>query len=253
MINFGYIKDTFNNILSESVLTKNAEGKKLFTKYLQTLKENESLKQEYLIFKNLTHKKFNNEIDAKDYIKENIKLLKLNNPSKGIKKLISILGERKITTENREIYNHIDFLRNTKTSPTTIEKIQKSINFIKNNMLKEEVEVKSEFEGVDVPPSVLTKMAVNRFNLRYEDISESEKEIIKTVLNGNDVEKKNIHSDLKNECIDIIDKRLDENSDLDLKDKLLKVKDKLLRMSYNDESFPTDINNIYNLKTSVSE
>ena len=44
-----------------------------------------------------------------------------------------------------------------------------------------------------------------------------------------------------------------ENSDLDLKDKLLKVKDKLLRMSYNDESSPTDRNNIYNLKTSVSE
>ena len=120
-------------------------------------------------------------------------------------------------------------------------------------MLKEEVEIKSEFESVDVPPSVLTKMAVSRFNLRYEDISESEKEIIKTVLNGNGEEKKNIHNDLKNECIDIIDKRLDENSDLDLKDKLLKVKDKLLRMSYNDESFPTDINNIYNLKTSVSE
>ena len=38
MINFGYIKDTFNNILSESILNKNEEGKKLFKKYIQGTK-----------------------------------------------------------------------------------------------------------------------------------------------------------------------------------------------------------------------
>jgi len=253
MNNFGNLKDTFNNILSESVLTKNDEGKKLFTKYVQTLKEDDNLKKEYLIFKNLTHKKFTSEIDAKDYIKENIKLLKNNNPSKGIKKLLTILGKKEITTENREIYNHIEVLRNTHPSATTIDKLQESLNYITKNMLKEEEVVENEFDTVDVPPSVLTKMAVNRFNLKYEDISESEREIIKTVLNGNGEEKEKVYDTLKNECVDTIDKRLEENTDIDLKDKLLRVKDKLLRMSYNEESYPTDIDSIYNLKTSVIE
>ena len=103
MSNFGYIKDTFNNILSESLLNKNDEGKKLFTKYVQTLKEDTNLKNEYLIFKNLTTKKFDNSSDAKDYIKENIEILKTINSTKGIKKLTSLLGDTELVKENEEI------------------------------------------------------------------------------------------------------------------------------------------------------
>lgn len=253
MTNFGHIKDTFNNILSESILYKNNEGKKLFKKYIQVLKEDSNLKKEYLIYKNLTTKKFSNESDAKDYIKENISLLKSNNPSKGLKKLNTILGNKELVNENEEIYNHINILRNTKKTPNNLDKIQESLNFFKNRMLKEEEVVESEYDTTGVPPSILTKLAVNKFNSKYENISEEEKNIIKNILNGNDVDKKETYTTLKNECIDIIDNRLNENSDLDLKDKLLKVKDKLLRMSFNKETFPTDINSIYNLKYSVTE
>jgi len=253
MTNFGYIKDTFNNILSESILTKNEEGKKLFKKYVQTLKEDSKLKREYLIYKNLTTKKFTNESDAKDYIKENISLLKSNNPSKGLKKLNTILGDKELVNENEEIYNHINILRNTKKTPNNLEKIQESLNFFKERMLKEEIVVESEYDTTGVPPSILTKLAVNKFNNKYENITEEEKNIIKNILNGNDEDKEETYTNLKNECIDIIDNRLTENSDLDLKDKLLKVKDKLLRMSFSKETFPTDIDSIYNLKNSVIE
>lgn len=253
MINFGHIKDTFHNILSESILTKNSEGKKIFKEYIKVLKEDSNLKREYLIYKNLTTKKFNSESDAKDYIKENINLLKSNNPSKGLKKLNTILGSRDIIKENEEIYSHINTLRNTKKTPNSLEKIQKSINFFKERMLKEEIVVETEYETTGVPPSILTKLAVNKFNSKYENITEEEKNIIKNVLNGNDGDKKETYINLKNECVDIIDSRLNENSDLDLKDKLLKVKDKLLRMTFNKETFPTDIDNIYNLKNSVTE
>ena len=43
MNTFGYIKDTFNNILTVSLLKKDKEGKQLFSKYLKILKENEDL------------------------------------------------------------------------------------------------------------------------------------------------------------------------------------------------------------------
>ena len=253
MNNFGNIKDTFNNILTESVLLKDDEGKKLFSSYIKILKEDTNLKQEYLILKNLTTQKFDNEVDAKDFIKENIKLLKNTNTNKGIKKLITLLGEKEITTENSQVYEHINNLRNSEYTPTNLVSIQESINYIAEKMLKEEEIVENEFESVDVPPSVLTKMAVNRFNLKYEDISEIKKEILKSILNGKEEEKENMYSQLKNECLEIIDKRLDENTDIDVKDKLLRVKDKLLRMSYNEDNYPTDIDSIYNLKTSVTE
>ena len=71
MKNFGNIKDTFNSILAESIIKKNEEGKKLFNVYLKTLKENEELRKQYLIYKNLSTKSFDDAADAKDYIKEN--------------------------------------------------------------------------------------------------------------------------------------------------------------------------------------
>ena len=95
-------------------------------------------------------------------------------------------------------------------------------------------------------------MATNRFNLKYADINESEKEIIKTILNGNEEDKKNVYETLKNECIDIIDNRLTEEIDLGLKDKILKVKDKLLRMTYNPDEYVKDIDRVYELKKSVA-
>ena len=64
MNNFGNIKDTFNNILSNALLSKDKKGKELFSKYLQTLKEDNNLRNEYLIYKNLTSVKFNNGTDA---------------------------------------------------------------------------------------------------------------------------------------------------------------------------------------------
>ena len=63
----------------------------------------------------------------------------------------------------------------------------------------------------------------NKFNEKYSEISESEKKIIKSVLNG---DKEKTFNTLIRECIDSVDKKLNESSDFEIKDKLLKVKDK---------------------------
>ena len=256
MENFGTIKDTFNNILAEAIIKKNNKGKKLFTSYLKLLKEDETLKTQYFIYKNLDTKKFIKDVDAKFYIKENILLLKeldKEKINKGNKKLLSLLKNKEIVKENAELYTHIDNLVNTKKTASSLDKLQKSITYIKDNMLKEEkVNEEPEYEKIDLPPSVLTKMAVNRFNLKYDDVNEEEKNIIKAVLNGTDKNKKEVYNTLKIECIDLIDNKLNEEIDLELKDKMLKVKDKLLRMSYNPDEYVKDIDKVYELKKSVA-
>ncbi len=256
MKNFGNIQDTFNKILTESIIKKDDKGKKLFSNYLKQLKEDKILKTQYLIYKNLKSKKFTNESDAKYYIKENIILLKELNKkeiNKSNKKLISLLKDKEIVKENSELYEHIDVLVNCKTTVSTLNKIENSINFIKDRMIEEKEDIEeSQYELVNLPPSVLTKMVVSRFNLKYSDISEDEKNIIKSVLNGTEENKKNVYENLKTECIDLIDNKLNENTDLDLKDKILKVKDKLLRMSYNPNEYVGNINKVYQLKQSVA-
>ena len=255
MSNFGNIKDTFKNLVIESTIKKDIKGKKLFSKFLKTIKENETLKNQYLIYSNLQNTKFDDKTEAIDFVKENISLLKgLNEEhiNKGNEFFLKILKGNEIVKENQEFYNKITYLVNTKKTPSNIKKINETINFIVNPMLEKEVTTEEVVtESVDLPPSVLTKLAVNKFNSRYSNISESEKEIIKTVLNGSNEDKEETFNKLKRECIDTINNKLNKSSDLDLKDKLLKVKDKLLNTDFSLDNFKTDIGKIYDLNESI--
>jgi hypothetical protein len=255
MENFGNIKDTFTDIVIESVFKKNDSGKKLFSKFIKLIKENDSLGDQYLIYKNLQSKKFNDSSEAKDFIKENISLLKSLDKKeleKGNEKLFKLLKGKSIVKENSEFYNHIKLLAETKKTPKNIEKINDSINHIKGLMLEKELVDETDEIVSELPPSVLTQISVNKFNSKYANVSESEKEIIKTILNGDDKTKEDTYKTLKRECIDIIDNNLTESSDIDIKDKLLRVKDKLLNMNFNKENFVSDINKVYDLKQSIS-
>ena len=240
MINFGNIKDTFKNLVIESTIRKDNKGKKLFSKFLKTIKENQTLKDQYLIYSNLQNTKLNDGVEARGFVKENIELLKTLNEShikKGNEFFLKLLKGNKIVKENQEFYNKVSYLVNTEKTPSNIKKINESINYIVRLMLEKEEVEEVVTESIDLPPSVLTKLAVNKFNSKYSDITESEKEIIKTVLNGSNEDKEETFNKLKRECIDTIDNKLNESSDLDLKDKLLKVKDKLLNTNFSLDNF----------------
>ena len=254
MNNFGNIKDTFKNLVIESVIKKNDKGKKLFSKFLKTIKENKTLKDQYLIYNNLQNSKFDDPVQAREFVKENISLLKGLNKShiaKGNNFFLKLLKGNTLIKENNSFYKDVLFLVESKKTPSNIKKINESINNIVRVMLEKENVDNIVTESIDLPPSVLTKLAVNKFNSRYSNISESEKEIIKTVLNGSNEDKENIFKKLKRECIDTIDNKLNENSDLDLKDKLLKVKDKLLNTNFSLDNFNSDISKIYDLNESI--
>lgn len=254
MNNFGNIKDTFKNLVIESVIKKNDKGKKLFSKFLKTIKENKTLKDQYLIYSNLQNTKFDDSVEAREFVKENISLLKKLNKehiTKGNDFLLKLLKGNEIIKENDSFYKDILFLVESEITPFNVKKVNESINNIIKVMLEKDETEEVVTESIDLPPSVLTKLAVNKFNSKFSDITETEKEIIKTVLNGSNENKEETFNKLKRECIDTIDNKLNESSDLDLKDKLLKVKDKLLNTNFSLDNFNTDISKIYDLNESI--
>ena len=254
MNNFGNIKDTFKSLVVESMIRKDDKGKKLFSKFLKTIKENKTLKDQYLIYSNLQNTKFDDSIEAREYVKENISLLKTLNEThinKGNEFFLKLLKGNKIVKENDSFYKDVLYLVNTEKTPSNINKINESINNIIKVMLEKEETEEVVTESIDLPPSVLTKLAVNKFNSKYSDITETEKEIIKTVLNGSNENKEETFNKLKRECIDTIDNKLNENSDLDLKDKLLKVKDKLLNTNFSIDNLNNNVVKLHNLKISL--
>ena len=74
MQNFGKIKEKYNQLLSEG-LKSNNKNKSLFKRYIKTLKENNALKTQFLVYSNIENKVEPNEFRANQYLKENIDLL----------------------------------------------------------------------------------------------------------------------------------------------------------------------------------
>ncbi len=254
MENFGNIKDTFKNLMVESILSKNDEGKKLFNNFLKTINKNKVLKEQYLVYSNLQNKKFDDVNEAKEYIKENISILKSLNKKnilEGNQYFIKLLKGKNISKENNSLYSDIEFLVSSNKSASNIDKIQESINNITKRMLEKEESENVTTESINLPPSVLSNLLITKFNSKYSDINESDKEIIKTVLNGKEEDKKSLFETLKRDCISTIDNKLNESSDLELKDKLLKVKDKLLNTNFDSKDINNQIIKIHNLKESI--
>ena len=52
-MNFGQIKDVYNELLAESISTGNKNKKGLFKGYIKALKENEILKSQFFIYSNI--------------------------------------------------------------------------------------------------------------------------------------------------------------------------------------------------------
>ena len=186
MKNFGELKNRFNEILAESVIKKDEAGKKTFGKYIKMLKENEILKTQYHIFDNIENKYFEDKSDAKDYIKENISLLSKYSRKQIVEANSKLAGmisfEDGEDYEGKELHDNITNLIFTDKKAETLDSITESINLLRNHMTTQRIDESELTEKIDLPPSVISKMVVNRFNTKYENISEGEKKILKSII-----------------------------------------------------------------------
>ena len=92
---------------------------------------------------------------------------------------------------------------------------------------------------------------VDKYNEKYSDLDESDKEILKALIDSDDVKKKEVYSKTLRECIDLINEKLKESS-LDAKDKLLQVKDKLLNDKQEvNEDYTKNISKLVELRNNL--
>lgn len=267
MKNFGKIKNAVHNILTDSVLKEDKGGNKNIKSYLNEMKKNDVLRREYLVYQNIEEANIADRTEAFDYIKENLSLLDGIDPK-------SILNEnikftRKLNEDiNKELKDHIEYkdgnntkdlheniteLVHLKKTPANLNKrtelIGEIADHVQNNG-KEDIKESIKFtENKDMSADVLIKFAVDKFNKKYKDLNESEKKIVRSIINNNDEEKKNVFEETKKDCLREVDDLLEENDDsLEAKHKLLKTKEKLIDMEYDPDKFSKDMNKMLTLK-----
>jgi hypothetical protein len=252
MQNFGKIKNAFNGLLVESFVGDKESNKNLFKTYIKTIRENEALKTQFLVYNNIENKIEENEFKANLFLQENIALLnkfskkELLEANQKLAKAISIEDE---TYEKQELHENLSELiflkKSSKNIDAIVEATSKIIIHMKNNKLKL---VK---EAIELPNSMLSTIMVEKYNERYSTLDESEKEILKVLIESTDEQKHEVYKKTLKECVELINENLKE-ADLDAKDKLLQVKEKLLNDTIEvNENFFKNISKLVDLKSSL--
>ena len=252
MQNFGKIKNAFNGILVESFVGDKESNKNIFKTYIKTIRENEALKTQFLVYNNIENKIEENEFKANLFLQENIALLNkfskkdLLEANMKLAKSISIEDESYEKQELHENLSELIFLKKTsKNIDAIVEATSKIIIHMKNNKLKL---VK---EAIELPNSMLSTIMVEKYNERYSTLDENEKEILKVLIESTDEQKQQVYKKTLKECIDLINENLKE-ADLNAKDKLLQVKEKLLNDTIEvNENFFKNISKLVELKSSL--
>lgn len=254
MQNFGKINETFKDILIDSIISKGKKGKKIFNSYVKALKENKTLATQYEIYNLIESKSITDRLKSSDFLSEAISILKGLGKDKIISengKLIKYLTKKgyKFTTNdyiNKELHENIEILIMKEKTVKNLNKILESKSFIKDR-LNSNVELVNEGKIETFPNSVVGPIMVEKFNSKYDNLTEIEKLVIESVIKGSEVEREELYTNTILECVDLVNEQLSECS-IDEKDKLLQVKDKLLRFKYNEDNYITEISNIVGLK-----
>lgn len=257
MKNFGTIKTIYNDMLSEAISNKDVKRKKIFKTYIKKLKENEVLRTQFLIYKNIENKIEENETRIIEYIKENISLMdKFSKKQilKSNKDLVKGMVLKLETYKNDEVINklheNISYLIHTEKTAKTIDTIFESISnvsdYIKSNTKKKIT------ESLGVSNEILTSIVVDKYNEKYKELSEGSKKLINTILESTHQDKIEYFNTTIKDCLTIVNEQI-ANADLSLKESLLSVKENLLNRVFNEGTFEVDILKMFQLKKDLNE
>jgi len=259
-MNFGTVKNIFVEKLIESHISGEKTGKNLYKKFLKTLNESETLKTAFVVYKNIESNTISDKFEANHYLKENLSLINNFTGKKSLveetKKLIAILKENDINLDvkSNNLHESLEILLTKTSSLKTINKLHESrINVIDWLISNKDREEKSDYVRENINPKKFLDIATNKFNERYSELTEEEKNILKVLKESDDSSLKNMVLKLVKDNINIINENLDKYSNnMDVKGKLLETKDRVYRMVDSDDDLGNKILKLYDLKNSIN-
>jgi hypothetical protein len=257
-MDFGTLKNTFTQTYIASHINGDDKGKELYKTFLGILKESETLKSHFIVYKNLEGKTITSEFEANEYLKENLAILG------------KFRGDKSIVTESKKLSNLLDNNDITINTPSKLDEAlhilttsQKNISNLDNiheaklTVIKWLMEDKTPLvedktnvrEDIDVKKFL--DVATDKYNEKYSELSEEEKNIIKVLREGNDDTKSTLLNSMIKETVSLVNNRLEAiGNNPDLKTKLLETKGVVYDMSeYNVETFSENIKKIYEIKS----
>ena len=246
---------TINTTL-ESVMPKlMAKNKKALRECINLIKEDKNLMAQFKFCNAL--KKFNCDTDAKDYINESLNLVSKDINIKTLKesnqKLAKLLVKYSIKPSNDINESDLKFAKNCDYLLSHKKNLNNLTEFTNN--LKEASDYivenrKNNKERIDI-----LSMA-EQVEKKLNSLNEAEQALVKDIMVAKtgvaESRRQNLFNKIKNECIDKINKMIDENTGSE-KERLLNLKETILLKEYDKNNVVGDIAKLLEIGAVLSD
>lgn len=228
MNKFGVLKTKILKKLTESYSNKNKEEVK---DILNTIKENKDFKEMYLFYEEIENKYFDDKEIAKLYVEEIKSVLK--DKSDKIASFSKNLNTKlkDVEINENELYSYLDLLVQEENLNNVDKKIIAKKKLVEHLTTKKQQEVKKEETQLVENENLLYAVLANNFNVLYNNsLNESQKKELQGILSLTDEDIEVKVGDLKESILGQVGNILSESKDVDLSNKLTKVKDEVNEM-----------------------
>lgn len=233
------------------------KNKKAVKEIIKLIKEDNNLKYQLQFFEAL--KNYDGTVNAKEFINESIDLASKNIDLKTLKesnkKLASLiikhnLQDNAILDENKlALYNAGTFLLTHKKKLSNLSQISKNKTILENyiNEHKKPIE-ENKIEKIN--------QITEEFDEKISQLNEDEHSLVMDIIDSKsanaDEKKEKFFNEIKDKCLDKIDKILSDSDDEDNAE-LTKIKDEISSMKYNKENVIKDVAKLLEIGTVLSD
>lgn len=258
-INIGIANLIISNKLKESHFNNNLieESRKLTSNFLDIVKNSPILQLEFKVFSGIENKHIDNEILIKEYVDNNVELFeiytigeieaeraKLN--SFLIENVVPKINEAEYNLERIDLYNAIDTLITESLkygNDVDVDGIHESFTLIFNHI---KTPKKALIENVDVEPinEEIIEIAVGKFNEKYAELNENDKDLLKKLIKSSDAEKETLLEALKTENITILESIGNDSAKANIEKAVKKINE----MIYSKDNVDDNIIELHELK-----
>jgi len=252
-VNIGIANLIISNKLNESYFNDKLidESKKIAFDFFKVVKKSPVLQLEFKVFNNIEGKHIENEIFAKEYVDNNIKLFEiytLDEIEKERKKLNTFITEDNISEDDEKVqlYNAIHTLINESLKvgdDVDVDSIHESFTLVFNHIRTPK---KALLENVDVEliNEDVIEIAVGKFNEKYASLDESDRDLLRTLIKSKPKEKKVLLETYKTETLNILE-GIDK---VNVKDNITKAIEKIKEMTYSKKTVDDNIIGLHEFK-----
>lgn len=253
-INIGVANLIVSNHLKESYFTNTSlnESKGMASNFIDVVKGSPLLQLEFKVFDLLENKHIPNDESAIRFLNKNIMVFEtytieeLEEENAKVQSFINENVDNNLDKKRLELYTAIGgVIEESVKAPedVDIDLLHESTEFVLNHLKTPKNEI-VKVEDKEFITETVVEIAVEKFNEKYSDLNESDKTLLKTLVNADTATKKAMFEEYASGNVEL----LSGLNEAKYSEKISKTIQKIEEMKFNPETVEEDIIDLYELK-----